>query len=139
MDASFEEKSVWVQLVAMVAVLGAYFVVAGRMMARGVLVMAPYVPLFAVAVVLMVVVMGVGYALAAVSGRQERPDERDRLIGWKSEARSSWIVGVGVICGISAMIVGVESVWVVHLLLGSMFVSEVVKYALAILYYRRGV
>lgn len=146
---SYSEKSVWVQLVAMVVVLGGYFGVAGVMMANGVVALPSYVPLFAAAVVLMVVVLALGHVAALVGERlggpaspggrsPDKPDERDRLIGWRAESNAAWIVGAGVICGIGAMVVGVGPVWVAHLLLGSMFVSEVLKYTLQIVYYRRG-
>jgi hypothetical protein len=87
----------------------------------------------------MVVVLGVGHAAAAVWRRPEKRDERDRLIGWRAEACSSWVVGAGVIVGIGCMVVGMSQVWVAHLLLGSMFLSSMLKYALQIVFYRRGV
>ncbi len=145
---SYSEKSVWVQLISMVVVLGGYFAVAGAMMANGVMALPAYVPLFAAAVVLMVVVLVVGHLAALIGERlgggagsarsPDHRDERDRLIGWRAESNAAWIVGAGVICGISAMVVGAAPVWVAHLLLGSMFVSEVLKYTLQIVYYRRG-
>ncbi|MBL0921242.1 MAG: hypothetical protein IBJ10_03830 [Phycisphaerales bacterium] len=139
MGMSFEERSVWVQAVAMLIVLGGYFVIAGVMMSRGVGVLAAYVPLFIGAVVLMVAVLVVGHVAAALLSRDRRADERDRLIGWRAEASSSWLVGAGVIVGIGCMVAGMNDVWVAHLLLGSMFLSETLKYALQIVYYRRGV
>ena len=36
MNASFEEKSVWVQLISMVVVLGSYLVKAAGMMSAGI-------------------------------------------------------------------------------------------------------
>src|SRR5687768_15407873 len=80
MGSSFEEKSVWIQLVAMVLALGAYFVVAGRMLSAGVMALPPYVPLFIVTVVLMVILLVAGHVVAAVASRPEGRDERDRLI-----------------------------------------------------------
>lgn len=136
---SFEEKSVWVQAVAMGLVLGGYFAAAGVMMGNGVDVLGAYVPLFIVAVVLMVVVLVVGHIVAAVWRRPEKADERDRLIGWRAEAASSWVLGAGVIVGIGCMVVGMSQVWVAHLLLGSMFLSSMLKFALQIVFYRRGV
>ena len=85
MNASFEEKSVWIQLVSMVLMLGGYFVVAGMMLAGGVSQIVAFVPLFVVAVVLQVVLMVVGYTVVAIASRPEGRDERDRLIEWRSE------------------------------------------------------
>src|SRR6185312_15279963 len=61
MSASFEEKSVWIQLISMVAVLGSYFVIAARMLSNGVTVVIAYVPLFIVAVIMLVVVLVAGH------------------------------------------------------------------------------
>jgi len=135
---SFEEKSVWVQLVSLVVVLGGYFVVSGIMLSRGVVVLVPYVPLFTAAVVLMVVVLVIGHVVAALTSKPEKRDERDRLIGWRAESNSSWMMATGMFAAITALILGVEAVWVVHLLLASMFISETLKLLLQIRYYRRG-
>lgn len=139
MNASFEEKSVWVQLVGIVVGLGAYFVIAGRLLAEGVLEMSAYVTLFAVSVVFMVILLIVGHIVAAISSRNERPDERDRLISWRAEHNSAWLVGVGVLGGVSMMAIGVSNVWTANLLLLTLALSEVLSLSLRMLYYRRGV
>lgn len=138
MNASFEEKSVWVQLLSLVGVLGAYFAVAGVMLARGVAVLVAYVPLFAAAVAMLVVVMAVGHAAVAVASRPEGRDERDRLIGWRAESRTSWILGAGVFLAVAGMVASIGNVWIAHGLILSMLVSEVAKLALQLVYYRRG-
>jgi 4-amino-4-deoxy-L-arabinose transferase-like glycosyltransferase len=82
--------------------------------------------------------MSLGYVLAAVTGRLEKRDERDRLIGWRAESNASWLLAAGACGAIAALILGVQAVWVVHLLLASMFASETLKLSLQVLYYRRG-
>jgi hypothetical protein len=139
MNASFEERSVWVQLVSTVVVLGGYFVVAWRMMSSGVDTLVAYVPLFAGAVILLVIVLIAGSIVAAFLGKREGRDERDRLISWRAESNSGWILAAGVLTGITAMILSVDNVWVAHLLLLSLLLSEVAKYALQLVYYRRGI
>ena len=139
MDTSFEEKSVWVQLASLVVGLGGYLVVAGLMLANGVNALPPYVPVFAVAIVLIVAINVGGHVVAAIVSRADDADERDRLIGCRAESRSSWILGVGVIGAITALILSVGNVWVAHLLLISLFGSEVAKDVLQIAYYRRGI
>ena len=138
MGPAFSEKSVWVQFVAMAVVLTGYFVAALVMRQNGVDVLVPYVPLFAAAVVLMIVVLVVGHVIAASTRKVEGADERDRLIEWRAEAQSGWILGAGVLSGITAMILNVDSVLVAHILLGSLFLSEMLKYGLQIVAYRRG-
>ena len=139
MDTSFEEKSVWIQLVSLVVGLGGYLVVAGLMLSNGVSALPPFVPVFAVAIILIVAVNIAGHVVAAIASRPDEADERDWLIGWRAESRSSWILAVGVIGAIMALILSVGGVWVAHLLLISLFGSEVAKDVLQIVYYRRGI
>ena len=97
MKSSFEERSVWIQLVSLVTILRAYFVVAGVMMSRREPVLSAFVPLFVAAIVLLVIVLTVGHIVAAIGehpggrsgGRPEGRDERDRLIGWRAYSRRS--------------------------------------------------
>lgn len=147
MNASFVEKSVWVQLAGTVLGLGAYFVVAGMMLASGVRAIPAFAVLFIAAVVFMVVLLIVGHAAAAISSRRAGDlasgdtgggDERDRLIGWRAESGSGWVLAAGVWCAVTALALGVDAVWVVHGLIASMFASEVLGQVLRIVYYRRG-
>lgn len=139
MGASFEEKSVWIQLIGTVLALGAYFVIAALMFSAGVTALQAYVPLFMAAVILLVVLLVAGHILAAVTGRPEGRDERDRLIGWRAESNSAWLLAVGVLTAITCMIFSISNVWIAHLLLLSLFLSEVLGFVLRLVYYRRGV
>ena len=139
MSMSFEEKSVWIQLVGMVLGLGAYFVVAGQMATSGVRAMPAYAAVFMVAVVAMVVFLIIAHILAAVIGKPEASDERDRLIAWRSEHNSSWIAAAGILAAVTCMVFGVDNVWTANILLLSLAVSEVLGFLLRIIYYRRGV
>jgi len=133
---SFEERSAWVQLLGLGLTLGAYFLVAGSMLARGVREMAPFVAVFAVCLVLLIVFQIVGHIVAAIVDTPEDADERDRLIGWKAEARSSWVLGAGVFGAIGALGFGVEAVWVANGLLLALFASEMLKLGLQVASYR---
>lgn len=136
---SFEEKSVWIQLLAMLAGLGGYFVVAGRLLASGERGMAAYAALFLVATAAMVVLMVVAYAAAALVAKPGPADERDRVIAWRAEYRSSWLVAAGVLGGVACMAAGVPNVWTANLLLLSLAGSEVLGFVLQLVAYRRGV
>lgn len=138
LDVSFEEKSVWIQLLALVGGLGTYFVFAGMMLARGELALPAYAPLFTAALIFMVLLLAFGHAVAALTRKPEPADERDRLIGWKSEARSSWLLSTGVIAGLTGLLLSVPAAWIAHILLGSMFLCEVLALSLRLKYYRRG-
>ena len=138
MNASFEEKSVWIQLVGMVAILSSYFVIAALMLSKGVTAVMAFVPLFIVAVVLLVVVLVAGHIVAVIVSRPEGRDERDRLIVWRAESNSGWVLAVGVLAAVTGLVLSVDNVWIAHLLLLSLFLSEVVKYVFQLVYYRRG-
>lgn len=135
---SFEEKSAWVQLLTLVGVLGSYFVAAASMLREGIYALQAYAALFIGAVVVLIMVMVAGHVFAALMGTPEDADERDRLIAWKAESRSSWIMGIGSFSAITALLLNMESVWVAHILLLSLCLSEVLKNILQIIAYRRG-
>ncbi len=97
MNASFEEKSVWIQLLSIVVLLGSYLVNAAPMLANGVTALPPFVPLFIAAVVLMVVMLIAGHIVVAIHSRPEGRDERDQLIEWRAESNSGWVLAVGVL------------------------------------------
>lgn len=137
--ASFEERSVWAQLVALGLGMGAYFVIAGRLLSAGIVEVTPYAGLFMAATIGMVVLMVVGHIVAAVCGRVEGRDERDRVIEWKAEHHSGWLMGVGVLTAVTGIVVKLPSVWIVHTLLLSLALSEVLSLVLRLVYYRRGV
>lgn len=138
MNASFEEKSIWVQLISMVVVLGSYLVKAAGMLSAGINDLMAFVPLFLSAVLLLVTVLVAGHIVMAIAGGSEESDERDRLIGWRAESRSSWILSVGVLAALAGLIMSVENVLIAHLLLCSMLLTDVAKYVFQIIYYRRG-
>ena len=137
--ASFTERSVWIQLSGLALTLGAYFAVAGSMLLQGVTAMTPFVILLGVATVVMVIWCGIGHAAAAILERPEPADERDRLIEWRSSARSAWLLATGVFAAMTALAVGVPGVWVAHLLLVALFATEMLRLSLQLYHYRRGV
>jgi hypothetical protein len=139
MSMSFEEKSVWIQLGAMTLSLGTYFVIAGQMLASGVREAIAFATVFMVAVVIMVVLLIGSYVVAALTSKVEGRDERDRLIAWKAEHRSSWLTAAGVLGAVTCIAAGVDNVWTANLLLLTLALSEVLGFVLQIAYYRRGV
>jgi hypothetical protein len=138
MSTSFEEKSVWIQLTCMVVGLGAYFVLAGNMLAAGVRAMPAFAALFMVAVGFMVILLIAGHVIAALSRRPEVRDERDRIIAWRAEHNSSWVLAVGVFAAMTCMVFSIDNVWTANLLLLFLGLSEALGFVLQIVYYRRG-
>jgi hypothetical protein len=139
MNSSFEERSVWIQLSSLSLALGGYLFVAWQMWSNGVTALPAYAAVFAVAVALMVTVMVAGHIFVAIASRPHGRDERDRLIEWRAESYSGWLLGAGVIVAISGMVLALPNVWTAHLLLVSLFLSEMLKLGLQLMFYRRGV
>lgn len=137
-NLSFEERSVWIQLASLGAILIGYGTIAGLMLLAGVIHIVPYVPVFAVAVVLLIVLMIVGHAVTAATSRPEGRDERDKLIVWRAESNAGWVLGVGVFAALAGLIFSINNLWIAHVLLLSMFLSEIAKLVFQIIYYRRG-
>ncbi|HVS20128.1 MAG TPA: hypothetical protein VMT18_16105 [Planctomycetota bacterium] len=138
MDASFEEKSAWIQLSSLLLALLGYGFVAGRLMVLGVDALPAYAAVFGVAVVVIVAVNVVGHALAALTGRVDYGDERDSVISWRAESRSGWLLGLGVVASLVGLVAGVAPLWIAHALLLSLFASEILRLTLQLVDYRRG-
>ena len=97
--------------------------VAGRMLSTGVTEVVPYVPVLIVTVVLLVLVLIVGHTAAAIASRPEGRDERDRLIEWRAENNSSWVLGAGVLAAIFGMATPIGPAWIANGLLAAMFLA----------------
>ena len=137
--ASFEEKSAWVQLAGMALLLGGYFTAAGMLLAEGVTGIAPFIPLFIVTMILLVVFQAAGHAVAILTSPSEDADERDRLIARRAEARSSYVLGAGLIGAVACLVLAVDTAWVANVLLLSLALSQVLCCLLQIVSYRRGI
>jgi hypothetical protein len=89
-------------------------------------------------VALIIAINVVGHAVAAIASRPEGRDERDRVIGWRAAHGSEWVLGLGTVVGITALMFELEGVWIAHLLLLFLFLSEVLCCVLKLAFYRRG-
>ena len=139
MNASFEEKSAWITLFSLVAVCGFYFIAAARMLSAGVTTVIPFVPLFALAVLLLVTVLVAGFVVAVIASRPDGRDERDRLISWRAEYHSSWVLVVGMVAAIFGLATPLQPAWIANGLLLAVFLSEVLNRLLRLYYYRQGI
>lgn len=138
MGASFEEKSVWIMLLGLVLTFGLYFLAAGLLLAQGVTAVPAYAPFLIGAVVLLILISIAGHVVVALTARADGADERDRLISWRAEHNASWVLGAGAFAAVVALALPVERVWIANGLLLALFLSEVLKHVLQLVYYRRG-
>jgi hypothetical protein len=137
-QASFEERSVWLQLGGLALSFAGYLFIASRMLASGVTALPAFAVVLAASVVLLVVLLVVGHVAVAALSRPDGRDERDRLIEWRGEARSGWLLAAGVIVGLGCMVAGVPNVWTANLLLVSLYLAEMLRLTLQVVDYRRG-
>lgn len=139
MQASFEEKSAWITLIGLVVVSGLYFAAALRLLHAGVTEVVAFVPLFTLAVVVLVAILAASHVIVAILSRPDGRDERDRLIAWRAEHGASWVLGLGALAAAFGLATPVGPAWIANGLLLALFLSEVVSYSLRIFYYRRGI
>ena len=133
---SFKEKSVWIQLVIMVLVYGAYF--------SSVDIIAEVSSLSTIAMDLSLLVAAViilnilGHILVAVCGSEEQTDERDRLIELKATRMKSVMLGVGVVLSMVAIFKFGNDHLTLHLLLLVLVIAEITEKTVQVFFYRRG-
>jgi len=143
---SFQEKSLWVMLVALVIAFGFYFVtafevrsfVAALSPAVAMDVLPQQVALFAVAVGVIVVVSVVGHLVIALADRRSETDERDELIELKGTRNAAYVLATGVFLALCAALATKGNFVFAHVLLGFWVLAELVEIGTRIFLYRRG-
>ncbi len=145
MNLSFTEKSVWISLVSTVLVYGYYFVRVFEQAGNPDFGTMNTLGLFVRVVIAIVVIEIVLHSLMAVAGRRkdgsepdQRKDERDNLIDLKSARIAYGILGFGVVCSAGGVLFSDNAVLMANIILFFFILSEVVKFATQLFYYRRG-
>ncbi|HET8696305.1 MAG TPA: hypothetical protein VFO94_02390 [Gammaproteobacteria bacterium] len=136
---SFREKSAWVTLIAIALVLLLYYLHAPRVLspqASGwelhILVLC-----FAAFIVIDVVAHVVLYLRNWKDARRPK-DEREQLIDLKAVRIASWVFVAGAFMSVATLHAGATVGGIAYLVLTSFAVSQIVKHAARIIYYRRG-
>lgn len=149
MDLSFQEKSVWVSLIAIVVVFGYHFsevfgttevITSGDFVVR------------LIGVIIMLVVIEIAlHILIAVSEIQDAADggamdERDRLIATRASRNAYFVLFIGVLIMIGTIVAGdlkndpgITPVMSANLLLLAIVVAELVNFGSRLFYYRSGI
>lgn len=139
---SFEEKSVWVSLLATLLVFTGYFSRSFEGLAAGTLDKSAVVVMFVAAVIALIVLEIALHIVIAIFSSKDaagRKDERDRLFAMKAGNISGHVLGFGVlVIAVQALIHDYDALWSANLLLFAVFVSQIASYALQLFYYRRG-
>jgi hypothetical protein len=136
MDLSFQEKSLWVMFLGLLAVYGYYFSMVLPSDAANV--MPQHMVLFGVAVAYLVASQVVGHILIAIVDPRDETDERDRLIELKGTRVGSWVLAVGVFASLCVAVQTQGNFLFTHVLLGSWVLSQLVETGSQLYLYRRG-
>ena len=150
-EPGYRERSLWASLAAVALVDTGYFF----MVLRGWLSDAPLTAsgliALLVAIVVVLLLIEVGFVIRNRAHREPR-DERDELIAAESARVAYWVFVCGVVFALGLHLLNAvspgEPLWglavfsvplfEVHLILATLVSAELVRYAVALLRYRRG-
>ncbi len=138
MNNGFNENFQWINLLGVVGIYGYYF--SKILPPSGPDVTAEQIVFFTVLLVLLVVVYIIGAILCVAIDRFKDPkeDERDKLVRLKGRRNTSYALVLGTFVAMACAFFTEGNFWVVHALLGSLVVAQLVESATQIFYYRRG-
>lgn len=141
MSMSFQQKSLWVSLAALLLAFGGYFYSAYATVlptpaAKDVL---PHqAGLFIAATVVLVVVLVAGHVVIALLDRRTEADERDRSIELRGGRYGSFVLATGVFFALCSALVTEGNAVMAHVLLGSWVLAQGVEITSQLVMYRRG-
>ena len=138
---SFEEKSNYVMLAAVVIVYGWYAATIASLAADIAVADIAYQPLMLIVVVPLVLIAIVWHAVIAALNPAEagQRDERDDEIDLRAKRVSGYVVGTALFAGLVITMLEIDNFWIAQTLLGGLVLSEVVEGSMRATLYRRGV
>jgi cadmium resistance protein CadD (predicted permease) len=141
---SFRELGAWISLTSIVVVFGFYFAEVGAALRAGPVDPQAFLGQFVGSVVILVLVQIGLSVVAAIATRrsheeQTSRDERERLIELKSNRAALAIIQIGAVLGAAAISLGAPAFVTANSLAFALVLSEVVRFAGQILYFRIGV
>jgi len=151
MDLSFQEKSIWVSVIAILVVFGYYFI--SIFSAAGSMTSAETIFRFIGAIVILVIIeitLHILIAVTDVKGAEEHDvvDERDRLVAIKANRNAYFVLTIGVFTLIGHFVASEMArypgpdftpLMSANLLLLIVVSAEIVNFSSQLYYYRKGV
>lgn len=137
MNASFQEKSLWLMLISLMLGFSFYFVTI--LPASTVNLMPYHVVFFVLAVVILVITQVVGHIAIVAFDRRTKTDERDQLIELKGTRNGAYVLATGVFLALCTPLVTEGNFIFTHVLLGFWVLAQLVTLASQLFLYRRGV
>jgi hypothetical protein len=139
MSKSFQEKSVWISLIAVSLIFGYYFVRIFQMISKNQIDVVKNAVLFISVVIMVVVTEIIFHIIVAVRTRPEAKDERDRIIELKATRNAYFILIAGVFLSFVCLAFSLQSFIIVHVIMFFFVLSEIAKFISQLFYYKRGV
>jgi hypothetical protein len=136
MGLTFQEKSLWLMFISLIAVFSFYFY--SVLPSDAVNVMPQQVVLFVAAVIVLVIMQVVGHTIIAIGNRRTETDERDRLIELKGTRVAAYVLATGVFFALCAALVTKGNFVFTHVLLGSWVLAQLTEIGSQLFFYRRG-
>ncbi len=149
-DMSFNEKSTWGTLIALLVLGALYFSSVVNLWRADTLNLPAVFGLGVGFTILLTVTLIAYHVLVAILSTPEDDDERDRVIGWRAGNTGGLVLGVGVMIVVLHIVIGgVIGRGFMHdfssspalisvALIAALWLSTVVELALAAQYYRQG-
>jgi cytochrome b561 len=138
MKPSFSEKSSRVQIVALTVVLLLYIRTAYANYTEGFTSVSGNVALLIWSCATLTVLLIAGLVYAAITTKPEALDERDRLIHYRAKATSSCLYGTGCVLSVLGLALTVNPLFIIHLLMVTLFLASIVGEGMKLYYYKRG-
>ena len=98
----------------------------------------PFLVVFVILIIVAATIMAAGFAIANPAEANTPLDERERLIQFKSEARSGRVLAFFVLMGLIDFAVFHNGNRMFHIAFFALIVSQIIEYGLTVLSYRRG-
>lgn len=136
---TFQEKSLWVTLVALLVTFGGYFyslymtILANPAVKD---VMPYHAGLFAGATAMLVVILIVGHIVIALLDRRTEPDERDKLIELRAGRYGSYVLATGVFLALCTALMTEGNALMAHVLLGFWVLAQTIEIISQLIMYR---
>ena len=138
---SFREKSDWLSFLSL-GLLGIYFFEVGRGILTGSHPTGPYYyfTLFWVLVAALILIQVVTHTVMAIRAPKDAKtpvDERERQIHLRATQPAYFVLLIGAFVTIGTMHMGFNTWQFAHCILLTLWVSELLRYGLRLVYYRR--
>jgi hypothetical protein len=142
MKTSYEEKSIWINLVTTLLIFGGYFFLAFQVFSSAVVPDFLLIGLFVVTIVLYTIVQIILQSVLAVAHVKEAEaggDERDNLIELKATRISYFILVFGIWVAGFSMFQFNSALVMANIIMFFFILAESVAYVLQLRYHRRGI